>query len=258
MCSWFGRSPSPEKLTARAGEALRRGNLDDALGTYRQAITGYRDVEEHEAAAMLGLEVGQGLYKTHRWAAACDFLDAAIQDFYKSSGEPSRGMFPQGVVTESALLNVAMCEYWLGCCQSKLGLYPQAIANSRRAAVNFAVRHHERQAGDGFLMWGAALRDYGLKADRPRLLPKALEKFETAKQKYEEAVKWGDDEAELGLGQLFLSSATVYFALADYETVISGYARARDIFRKHGDAQQQAWCEELYQGALKAQRASAG
>lgn len=245
---------SPSGLAAEAEKRARSGRVAEALETYEKALAAHREAGDHQAAAALGYDVGYGLYAAQDYERASLFLENAIRDYYKASRQPSKDGVPHGVFAQCALDNANECRYWLGCSQANAGDYPKAIANLRRAALCFQVNHFEKRSGDSFLMWGAALRDYGLDTNRERLLRMALSKFDAARDMFAQAESWREGDAGVGLGQCYLSSAAVYGALGDHDAVIAGYPEAKRVFQERGDAQQRRWCEETYQAALRAKR----
>lgn len=243
---------SPDKLRAEIARSLRKGNLRDTLRRFGLMIGEDQSKGNHREAADLGLTVGHALFAAQRWDEAIPFLEGAVEDNYRV-GHESR---PDGVLRTPLweMREVAECRYWLGCSQARAGQHPSAIANLRRAAVALEAMHEEKQAGDAFLMWGAALRDYGLDTGRERLLHMALAKFKSATELYAQAEAWREGEAGAGPGQCFLSSAPACFALGMYDEVLAAYPAAKAVFDRYGDRHQRRWALETYEKALALKR----
>lgn len=257
MFEWIRRILTPGRLSGRIAPGLSPQALDAAVGQSREAITIKREAKEFGNAAGVGLHIGRELYRVGEFDLAGGFLEGAAADYLQDSVAVSMGPAATGAAVESALLNIAEAQYWLGCSQSELGRYREAEANLRNAARKFESSHVEKRAGDAYLMWGAALKYRGLHAEDNRLLEKSLERFHSATQRYEDAIQYREVGGELGIGQVFLSSAPVLLALGRVDEIISAHPRARDIFGRHGTAQQREWCENQYRHALECARSAA-
>ena len=250
--SWFGRKSSPAKLVAKGERAFDSGDFTGGLDYLRRAISEYRNLADFRAAASLGQYTGRELQAAQDWEASCEFLEGAITDWFLASSQPDPGV-SQGVLVEVALLNVAGCEHLLGFSLKMLEQYPKAIRNLRKAARCFAVNHREKEAGDSYLMWGTALRDYGFATQRERLLVMAARKFETAGTWFKDAIRWKEEGGEQGLVQCFLSSRSALFALGRVQEVIDTYPEIQKLARDYGDTYMQTECERAFQEALAEQ-----
>lgn len=257
MFRWARRESVRGDPFLAAQALLLHGDLEEAARLHEQTIKSHRVSARYEQAADLGLDVGLKFSRAGSHEMACSFLEGAIRDYYLSTKEPFHEGVPKGVLIETGLLNVGECRFHLGVSQSKLERYPQALRSLRKAAVKFRSSNVEIRAGDSYLMWGAALRDYGFKTNRDRLLRMALAKFEMATKMYAEAESIRLGCAGVSPGQVFLSSADVYVHFGEYDRVILAYPKAKSVFDKFGNKQQRQWCEGTYRDALQA-KAHAG
>jgi tetratricopeptide (TPR) repeat protein len=217
------RERTPEELGADATRNWGNGRFDEGFDRHERAISSFN--------------------------SACHFFEGAVGDYVRCTERAGTEGLPADA-TELRPLNTAECRYWLGCSQSAIGRYPEAVANLESAAAQFEVSHTPLRAGESYLMLGAALRDQALEQDSRSLFLAALDKFDAADRLFFQALKSGNDEAEAAFGQSFLSSAPAYLALGDCDTVINRYPKAMAVFQKYGDRQQQRWCEGHYQTAL--------
>ena len=217
------REKTPEEPVAHATRDWESRRLDEAFDKHKRAISSF--------------------------SSACDFFEEAVDDYVRCTERAGTEELPANAV-ERRLLNIAECLYWLGCSQSAIGRYPEAVANLESAAAQFETSHITVRAGESYLVLGAALRDQALEQDSGSLFLAAIDKFNAADRLFFQALNSGNDEVEAAFGESFLSSAPAYLALGDCDTVINRYPKAMTVFRKYGNQQQQRWCEGHYQTAL--------
>ncbi len=214
---------TPAELVADATRDRENGRFDEGFDKHERAISSFK--------------------------SACHFFEGAVNDYLRCTERAGTQGLPADAI-ERGLLNTAECRYWLGCSQSAIGRYPEAVANLVSAAAQFETSHMPVRAGESYLMLGAALRDQGLEQDSGSLFRAALDKFNAADRLFFQALKSGNDGVEAEFGQSYLSSAPAYLALGDCDTVINRYPKAMAVVRKYGSQQQRRWCEGHYQTAL--------
>jgi tetratricopeptide (TPR) repeat protein len=217
------REKTPEELVAEAMKDGENGRFNEGFDKHKRAISSFN--------------------------SACHFFEGAVDDYVRCTERAGTEGLPADAI-ERGLLNTAECRYWLGCSQSAIGRYPEAVANLESAAAQFETSHIPVRAGESYLVLGATLRDQALEQDSRSLFLAALDKFNAADRLFFQALNSGNDEVEAAFGESFLSSAPAYLALGDCDTVINRYPKAMAVFRKHGNQQHQRWCEGHYQTAL--------
>ena len=217
------REKTPEELVADATRDWESRRLDEGFDKHKRAISSFN--------------------------SACHFFEGAVDDYVRCTERAGTEGLPADAI-ERRLLNTAECRYWLGCSQSAIGRYPEAVTNLESAAAQFETSHIPVRAGESYLMLGAALRDQALEQDSGSLFLAALDNFNAADRLFFQALNSGNDEVEAAFGQSFLSSAPAYLALGDCDTVINRYPKAMAVFQKYGNQQQQRCCESHYRTAL--------
>lgn len=245
---WLEKGSS--RIEATISRGFKRGRLERVFSEVAQHLSDCREQGSYYEAGDTGLEVGFALSRLEAPTLACPFLEQAIKDYYKArnSGEKQG---PILTVTPRWAYQVAECNYRLGVCNSNLGKYSAGAANLRRAARAFKVMNYHKKAGESFLMMGSALRDYGLATERIRLLNMALAKYELANESFREGVEWEEQGAEVGLGVVYISSATALLAMGRIDEVVEGYPGAMEILQRHGDPVYVRNASLIYEQALR-------
>jgi tetratricopeptide (TPR) repeat protein len=121
-----GRQQSAEyaaELAQLAAIAVRKGELDRAVSTYREALAGFEraaDTDGHRFAECL-TEAGFVYLRGREPAAAVEAFERAWQ-----LREPTRAALPPGLVADS-LANVALARFEAGDFDAAVGFYQRAL-----------------------------------------------------------------------------------------------------------------------------------